>query len=476
MMRKFFNAITLKPIEGFFFIFIITVTVGLLATPYYQFAILPGLSILLLFILGYFPNVGYYIIVFLIPFGAYSGFTDSYRFITISKFIGLWIVIVISFSFLLKNKKTFNIQSDLWLLFLVFFVISLISALTSNYYPTSFDNIRKLLTAYLLFTLTLVLVSHKDYFKTLPFVITMSVAICSFVSIIGYVFDIPLFAMNFETLKRATGTVNDPNIFSLLAIISLPILAHLSINSSNILVKIVTVLIFIMNVIAIVLSYSRGGAIILAIILVLLSVEYIHKLRPKYLGFVGVFLLIAIFSLIFFVPVSYWERQKSVFNIKEDTAVGRRISYSFVGWEAFKERPFVGSGPGTFRDIYTNSNFALQFVGSGKTEIRRFAHNSYLEVLIGTGILGLLAFLAIIVLTLKNFYFAKKRFHILGEERMASLTGAYRLSFVAIMMYFLFLSSTYHKYFWITIALSQIALRLSDEMKEKNCNVNVNPY
>jgi O-antigen ligase len=237
--------------------------------------------------------------------------------------------------------------------------------------------------------------------------------------------------------------------------------------SHKLLWKSLAIIIFVMNIVATILSYSRGAAVVLTVVLFFLFVGHIRKFKPIYLGFVALLISTIVLMIIFLIPFSYWERQKSVTHTKTDSAIGRRVSYLYVGWEAFKERPVIGSGLGTFRDIYANSSYARQFEIRGRTN-RRPAHNTYIEVIIGTGILGLLIFITIIVLTFKNFHNAKKRFHLLGEKGMVSLIGAYRISFISIIAYSFLLSGPYKKYLWISLALSQVALTLSQETSEKN--------
>ena len=219
------------------------------------------------------------------------------------------------------------------------------------------------------------------------------------------------------------------------------------------------------------LTYSRGGAIVLAVVLLLILIEHIRKFKVKHLGFVTALLLIAIIMIIFFVPSSYWERQKSITETKTDTAMGRRISYLYFGWEAFKEHPIIGSGPGTFSKIYATSIYARHFA-IGEEDYYRDAHNSYLEVVVETGAISFVIFLIIIWFSLKNFNNAKILFLSHGEKEMAALVGAYRTSFLSMLIYFFMLSTTYNKYFWFSLALSQIALRFAQKIPGGEYNEN----
>ena len=136
-----------------------------------------------------------------------------------------------------------------------------------------------------------------------------------------------------------------------------------------------------------------------------------------------------------------------------------------MGWDAFKQNPFLGSGPGTFRDIFSISNYARLFEREGGTN-RRFAHNTYLEVLVGTGFMGLLIFFLILWRALRNFHLARRYFQLFNNEEMVSMIRAYQLSFISLLIYLLMFSNTYHKYLLLSFALSQVALRLSRNTPE----------
>jgi O-antigen ligase/Flp pilus assembly protein TadD len=60
------------------------------------------------------------------------------------------------------------------------------------------------------------------------------------------------------------------------------------------------------------------------------------------------------------------------------------------GLRALGERPFLGHGPGTFRDVY------LRWKPAGSHDEARHAHNHYLELAVGIGIPGALAFLIVV--------------------------------------------------------------------------------
>jgi O-antigen ligase len=94
-------------------------------------------------------------------------------------------------------------------------------------------------------------------------------------------------------------------------------------------------------------------------------------------------------------------------------------------------------------------------------EYRRVAHNTYLEILVGSGLLGLGVFLGIVYHALKNYKVAVKNYFRRGDVENELLANTYRTAFIANLLFFLFSSDPASKLFWMFLALSQISLKLS---------------
>ncbi|MEE8574988.1 MAG: O-antigen ligase family protein [Thermodesulfobacteriota bacterium] len=466
MRKKEYRFFLQDPLYAFMYLLILSFSVVLLATPYAKFAVLPAVLVLVLMFIGHYPAFGYYVILFLIPFGAYRGLTGAYKFLTISKFIGIWLVVLVTFHFILSKAGRIKIGSKLWAPLLMFFGAAVVSTLLSEYPETSYDNMRQLFTAYIFFFLTMVLITDKAVRKTLPAVLIWSIGLSSFLSVFGYLFNVSLFTVNIDTqaIKRATGASVDPNLFSAMVIFGLPFMVHRFLYPKSFLEKIIMLPVIGASITAIILTFSRGGGLVLFIILGIIFFENIHRLRPKHLGFYLLMLVVIICAGLFVIPASYWERQGSVTNTA-DRSIGRRLSYIIVGWDAFKDNPVLGTGPGTYMENYAKSNFSAGYAMGGTQ--RRFAHNSYLEVLIGVGGLGLILFLSAMVIAFRNYLTARKTFRERGEVELASLIGSYMTAFLAFSLYFLILSTLYHKFFWTAIALSQAVLNFSQNYKGK---------
>lgn len=441
---------------------VIVSTLKLLSGKWYLLAWLPAASLVVAYLAIKHHNKLLYAFIFLVPFNAYTGLFEGYQFLTIPKLIGILLILVLIFR-TITSQSRLKIPSPLWKWLGIFLLLSIVSSLFSEFPGTSVNNLRKMLTAFIVFYFTLYFFREKDITSTLSKIFILSISSSALLSVVGYLFDIPVLSIGHEgtALKRATGAENDPNFMASMAIFSLPFICHYLSVVKNSLEKFFLFSLFAINIAAIILTYSRSGAVVLGIVMILLIRFYSHYITPKRLGFsiIGLFAGLLVFALS--MPASYWDRLGTVTDTKTDTSLGRRWSYLDVAQERFLDSPVLGSGPGTFRDYYAESIHALAFQKEGKTN-RRAAHNAYVEILIGTGIAGLLCYLALLYRSLKLFRQARLKFTVDGKEELASLTHAYCVGLVALLSYSLFLSNQYLEYIWLGFGISQQLFNLSN--------------
>ncbi|MFH1134719.1 MAG: O-antigen ligase family protein [Pseudomonadota bacterium] len=437
-------------------------TVFLFTTSYYYLAPLPGIMILFFLVIALRPEWGFYAIIFLVPFTAYTSLNAN-RLLSLPKFLGLILVVIIFFNALLKGANEVSLKSNLWRPLFLFAIASLISALFSPFFPTPLDEIRLLLSAYLVFAMALIFRTPEMFETEMPLVLILSLTISSLLSIYGYVFNSEMFAMDVtgESMKRGVGGVNNPNHFASMIIFSLPLVFHGIIHSATKPRRLLFLAAMVINVTAVVLTFSRSGALVLVAVLSLLVLEYYKKLRPRTVGLASAAVLAIALVIFVSVPTAYWERQQTV-SRGDDRSVARRQSYLTVALSAFQEKPILGHGPGSFSLLYGSSEISRKFSGQGDGS--RDAHNTYVEAAIGVGAVGLVLFIFLIVKALKNFGRAREIFKETGRNDLFHLAGAYRASFLSVLLYYFMLSRFTFKYFWLSLALSQAALALAQTL------------
>jgi len=454
---------SVKPIQAInpVFALIVLVVVGLstvfLATPYYPLAVLPAFAVIFVLLIGRFPEFGYYLIIFLIPFGAYRGLAGQFSFIRLPWIIAICLVLLIFLRQLFKKSVPGDMRSNFWPLLFVFFAVNLISALFSSYKVTAFLNIAFLGVAFCFIALNLTFISQNGFRKTLPLVLIWSITLGSFLAIIGYIFELPFLTNS----SRGTGATMDPNNMSLMIIFVLPLLVYRFLYERQVWSRFLMLIFILVNLFALVTTFSRGGALVFVPTIFLIFIEYAPRIRSKYLGLIIAVLSFSLVVGLIAVPSTYWQRQKSITDWN-DSALKRRTTYLYVAFEIFKRDPLLGAGPGVFRDIYVESAYAKKIAREGKMS-RRFAHNTYLEILTGTGISGLILFLAVLSVAFWNFTRAKKNYFYRNDLKMTALVGAYRISYLSLLLYLFIFSDIYHKYLLLSLPLSQVALRLSSQ-------------
>jgi O-antigen ligase len=461
-MKLTTSSVSLNPTWLFIVVIASLASVSLLATPHYNYAILPGLGLFFLLFMGKFPQIGYYAIAFMIPFGAFRG--------SLPWAIAAVLIVITLLKFVIEKSITTRLKSPLWPLLLCFVLVNLISSVKSEFSEYALKNVLLLVIGYTFTALGMIFLSKNDFVNYFPKTLVVSIAISASMAVIGYFFKVSAFSYISieETEVRATGGSIDPNLMSLMVIFCIPLAVNWLLNAQRFLERVFVFGVLGVYALAVMSTFSRTGALIFLITTVLLLRTHAKKLKPTHWGF-AVFVAVAtICAVIYTTPADYWDRLKSITS-KEDKAINRRQSYLTVAKESIKKHPIIGTGTGTFRDIFKTTDYARMFQSKDVEDeitMRRYAHNTYVEHVVGSGIVGLCFFLAIIGMAYKSHQTAYKKFMLSANVRMAEMVRTYQISLLSLLLNLFFLSDIQHKYFLLSLTLSQVALRLSGEVKE----------
>jgi O-antigen ligase len=127
-----------------------------------------------------------------------------------------------------------------------------------------------------------------------------------------------------------------------------------------------------------------------------------------------------------------------------------------VAWTIFTAHPVFGIGIGNFQVV--EPHYAL--LPGGITRIQYIAetpqlvHNTYLQLLTETGIIGLAGFLAIIVAVLRGFLRALRTFERKGLGMEADLTLAVLMGTIAMLTSIFFITNGQDYRLWVLFALA----------------------
>lgn len=425
----------------------------LLCGPFPVAALAPPIILVGLATLAACPQIGYYAMVALIPANSWRALNEEYPYFTISKLLGVLLLIILAAQSFHHPERLKRLRSPIWLPIGLFAAISALSVLYSKYPAESLNTMRQFITACLFLGLTLFFIGPRQLRGALPYVIIGSATVASAIALIGHIFQISSLLVSVE--GRAVGVATDPNFFAAVVLASIPLAAHFSATVRSNKIRAMLLLLIIHNSYAIWITYSRGAILVYCVTAVMIAMEFAHKLRPKHVGFPALLLLLGIGAAIHFSPGGpMFERLAKLASPKSDDALTRRLSYLFVARDSLIENPVLGSGPGTFPLVYANSMYAGAYA-LGYDDYERSAHNTYLELVVGTGLLGILAFLLILASAFKCLFSPQPP----GAKGLPSpaLLRAYGYSFASFLLSLLFLSHTYHKYIWLFIGAAAAA-------------------
>jgi len=181
-------------------------------------------------------------------------------------------------------------------------------------------------------------------------------------------------------------------------------------------------------IIGVLLTGSRGGAIGLAVTL-LGAIGFYWTINR--LGSVGLFVIFGctLFAGIMVVPQALLDRITKGQTVDQFDAA-RGIIWR-KGIESWQDNPFVGIGIGAYSGVVTGSPYQRGHV----------AHNTFLSILVNTGIIGFVIFLWILLLLGRNAY----RYG--GRERWFAF-----ILLLAWLPQSLSTTMEFHKYTWFLIA------------------------
>ena len=441
---------------------LIGATAGLLVSPYPALALLPGVLAAAGIVMARYPVIALYAIILLIPFGALRKIGG----INLPWVLAMFLLALLAVQVTIGRTLPGRWSSALWPLMLAYLGVNVVSAGLSAYPNTATYELFLILSAYVFVLLVMCFLSEEGFARTLPRVIAWSLSAGSLLSIASYALGVQAFT---ETTHggarvRFVGGAIDPNNQSIMILFAMPLIVHLALSAPTRRERLVMAGLGFLNVLSLMLTLSRSGFLMGILMALSLLFHYRRRLHPKRLGAVIALGVIAAMALAAALPSAFYQRQESLAEW-DDRSLLRRTSYLGVAWDAFVQHPVIGSGPGTFVEIYGESEVTRLFT-SKEARTKRRAHNTYLEILVGSGLLGFGLYMAVLGCALFDLRRAERMFCARGDRANAELVACYRIAFSVLLVFLLVLSEMYHKYMLLSLGLSQVAVHLAGRAVE----------
>lgn len=189
----------------------------------------------------------------------------------------------------------------------------------------------------------------------------------------------------------------------------IPILIGFIFNSKTKIIKIISIILSIIFIVALVLSYTRAAWI--SIILALAFAIFLQfKINYKYVVALIIILIISFFAfknLIFFKLEDNKQQSSddlikhisSVSNVATDVSNKERINRWSCAIRMFEEKPIFGWGPGTYQFQYAPFQMKSEKTPiSTNSGIGGNAHSDYLGALAESGLIGFISYALLVLL------------------------------------------------------------------------------
>lgn len=313
-------------------------------------------------------------------------FTYKIETFIISNILACLLIFLISIDRLLVRKK---IVVNKCLYFYLIFIC--ICSITCFYALDQFLAISKVKTLVSIFIIMFFLLNYIDTFEKL------NKCIIYFIYS-GFIASIYIYKnSDFSNIIRFGSQLGNVNSIGMNVGVSVIFCFHTIVNQK----KYYNLFIFIIMVPIVLLTGSRKALLFVFINIILIMYLKNRKKLSCMVKFIVLSIIITIIIgfLIFYIPYFYkiiGVRIENLFSFlfdggTKENSMNMRAYMAKFGFDLFKENPFLGYGINNYRILF-NENCGLS----------TYSHNNFIELMIGTGILGVLVYYLIHIVVLKD--------------------------------------------------------------------------
>jgi putative inorganic carbon (HCO3(-)) transporter len=344
------------------------------------------------------------------------------------------------------NHRIFTRESILLLLLWVWFAVTIFHATTvpmfSEHITAGTAELVRVSKVLLMTFVTILLVTSKNRLRWLFLVIGLSIGL---LAVKG-----ALFGLRTGGESRVWGPpdsfIADNNDLALATNMALPLLFFLAAEEKRRWLRIGLRLIFVAGLICVILSYSRGGLLGLAIVLSALAIKSKHKLLT------AAFVVVCGFLVFSYAPEKWMDRMSNFYHGNLDTSAEGRIGAWHFAVALAHQYPLTGGGFQTFTpDLFERITPETRFAGP---------HSIYFQMLGEQGYVGLTLFL----LLLGGCWFSLRRMAKYGRHFpelhwVVPYAHMLQASILAYMVSGAFLPRAYFDFFY-TLVAAVIAMKI----------------
>jgi probable O-glycosylation ligase (exosortase A-associated) len=327
------------------------------------------------------PYIGLYIwawLGYMNPHRLTWGFAYDFAFVQL-----VAIVTIIGIFFSREEKHVpWSTTIFMWLTFIGWMTLTTIFSLDPDGAYEEWIRVIKIQT---MIAVTLLLINSPSRVKGLIWVIVISIG---FYGIKGGIFTL-LSGGQYRVWGPPESFIEGNNEIALALVIVLPLMRYLQTITANIWIKIGFLAAMALSVASILSSYSRGA------FLALIAMAIALLLKSKQKLVIGVILIVLGLGAIYMMPTQWHNRIETIETYEKDSSAMGRLNAWLFAINLTKDYPVMGGGFQTFRkDLFEKY--------APVPEDFHDSHSIYFEVLAEQGYVGMLIFLIIGFLVIKN--------------------------------------------------------------------------
>jgi len=376
-----------------------------------------------------------YILIFSMALIADPNFGRLVGPFTIEKWVG-FATIFYALTYFPKRKGTPHFFRTLQAKMFVAFVILAVSSYITTTKDLAFEGLISILISQLFFffvSQTVIDTQKRLYYCTLAYIGAIGFGAAYLLR--EWVGNVGSYGIDY----RAGYVVGDPNFFTASALVTLPLNLYFIINLKRKLPRYFCIGCLLLTIAAILVGQSRGGLLGLIAVLILQTRDSNHRK-----AFVGLSLMIVLAVLIS--PASPLIRLLHPTYSDKDSSESRLEMWRVAG-RVIEQYPVLGAGIGKFHHY-------LELYAPGQDLNFYVPHNTYIQVAVELGFVGLTLFLLMLYGTFRGLSKAKRLAKKAGDPFIYAIAAALTNGICGFLVSIMFISALHSKIFWFAIFLS----------------------
>lgn len=440
-----------------FFLVIGLLVMGIIKSPIIAIAIPVGVIFAGIIILN--PVLGVLFLVFFVQLDAILNIIFQAIPVSGVKLVAMLTLLGVLYNSMgLKRSERWG-KDDLIFRFAIMFAIALvISFLYVDDMQRGYWSLRRYLSVILLLYLVYRVIDTEEQIEKVILAIVSSTLISSLIMLADWFFgghlvssDVAATTAQFGDVSRSSGASDyNPTTSATMMLAGVTLSLFLLMRYPR--WRLLTGATVLVGSIGLTLSFARSAALVYAIALIWILIKHYNH-RMFLLILFG--MLMSFVMAIPFIPEEYWERLYTLIDSSADSSLGRRMTYHIIGLDLFVQNPLLGVGPGNFPAHYIDTDYRWL---PGRVLIPRQLHNTYMEVLVETGLLGATCFYLMLGVAVRRLHLTYKYN---AGTTIAMYAEALHYAMVSFLLVSVFMPNEYNKYTWILVGIAIVISRKS---------------